>query len=60
VSQLYSTGNVTLVPEPRAVLLAAWALAAVMVPRIQRRRSDNAETFRDVGRMYLTRQFVHH
>ena len=37
VSQLYSTGDVTLVPEPRAVLLAACALAAVMVPRIRRR-----------------------
>ena len=38
VSQLYSTGDVTLVPEPRAVLLAACALAAVMVPRIRRCR----------------------
>jgi uncharacterized protein YjbI with pentapeptide repeats len=38
VSQLYSTGEVTLVPEPATVLLAACALAPVMVPRIRRRR----------------------
>ena len=38
VSQLYSTGEITLVPEPRAFLLAACALAAAMVPRIRRRR----------------------
>ena len=35
VSQLYSTGRVTLVPEPATVLLAA---CAFMVPRIRRRK----------------------
>jgi polyhydroxybutyrate depolymerase len=48
VSQLYTTGDVTLVPEPATVLLVACALVAVMVPRIRRRRADNAETLRDL------------